>query len=323
MQTLQESASSLESRLSVRQLRSEDLAAADRIVRQAFDTFTGIQELFGTRDFVHGRWRARPDTAIAAELDGEVVGSNFVTIWGTVGFLGPLSVRTDLWDHGVGKALMAVTLDLFEARGTRHAGLFTFPQSPKHVGLYQKFGFWPRQLTPILTRRIDAERSAATGWTTYSAATDSDCFAYERACDEVTYALREGLSLTSEIRAVRTLGLGDTILVEDGSALSGFAVCHVGRGSEAGADLASVKFAAVRPEPRPEAAFARLLDACEMFAATRGVKSVELGVNTACREAYRAVLARGYRAGLVGVAMERPDDAAYHRPGAYVVGDWR
>jgi hypothetical protein len=25
----------------------------------------------------------------------------------------------------------------------------------------------------------------------------------------------------------------------------------------------------------------------------------------------------------VGVAMERPDDAAYHRPGAYVVGDWR
>jgi hypothetical protein len=68
MQTLQESASSLEPRLSVRQLRSEDLATADRILRQAFDTFTGIQELFGTRDFVRGRWRARPDTAIAAEL---------------------------------------------------------------------------------------------------------------------------------------------------------------------------------------------------------------------------------------------------------------
>lgn len=38
--------------------------------------------------------------------------------------------------------------------GTRHAGLFTFAHSQKHVGFYQKFGFWARFLTLILSKPI-------------------------------------------------------------------------------------------------------------------------------------------------------------------------
>ena len=37
---------------------------------------------------------------------------------------------------------------------TKHAGLFTFAQSAKHVGLYQKFGFWPRFLTMVMSKPI-------------------------------------------------------------------------------------------------------------------------------------------------------------------------
>ena len=39
------------------------------------------------------------------------------------------------------------------------------------------------------------------------------------------------------------------------------------------------------------------------------------GVNTARREAYRQMLARGFRAELLGVAMEKPNEAGYNRPG--------
>jgi hypothetical protein len=41
-------------------------------------------------------------------------------------------------------------MDYFEKLGTKHIGLFTWAQSPKHLGLYQRFGFWPRFLTAIM-----------------------------------------------------------------------------------------------------------------------------------------------------------------------------
>jgi hypothetical protein len=47
------------------------------------------------------------------------------------------------------------------------------------------------------------------------------------------------------------------------------------------------------------------------------------GVNTARRIAYRTLLARGWRPGLVGVAMHRNDDPAYSHPDALVIDDWR
>ena len=89
-------------------------------------------------------------------LDGEFVGSNFATNWGSVGFFGPLTVRPDFWDRGVAKRLLEPIMDCFDRWGTKHAGLFTFSQSQKHVGLYQRFGFWPRFLTAIMSRAVEA-----------------------------------------------------------------------------------------------------------------------------------------------------------------------
>src|SRR5579859_5624837 len=42
---------------------------------------------------------------------------------------------------GVAQRLLEATMTIFERWGVRHTGLFTFPQSAKHVGLYQKFGY--------------------------------------------------------------------------------------------------------------------------------------------------------------------------------------
>ena len=69
--------------------------------------------------------------------------------------------------------------------------------------------------------------------------------------------------------------------------------------------------------------FSALLDLCEALAADKGADHVELGVNTGRREAYAAVTARGYRAGLVGVTMHRDYDQGYSRPGIWLIDDWR
>ncbi len=84
---------------------------------------------------------------IAAREGDRLIGSNVATRWGSFGFFGSLTVLPEYWDRGVAQRLLETTMTIFERWGLRHTGLFTFPQSAKHVGLYQKFGYWPRYLT--------------------------------------------------------------------------------------------------------------------------------------------------------------------------------
>jgi hypothetical protein len=70
--------------------------------------------------------------------------------------------------------------------------------------------------------------------------------------------------------------------------------------------------------------FSKLLDACEQWAANRQATRLVAGVNAARHEAYRRMLARGFRTDLQGVVMSRPNEAAYNRPGVYLIDDdWR
>ena len=124
-------------------------------------------------------------------------------------------------------------MSLFAQWGTRQAALFTFPQSPKHIALYQKFGFWPQYLTLVMSKPV--ERTTTAGrWSTYSEIplhARETCLA---TCRALTRAVYPGLEVQSEIQAVAAQQLGDTILIHDGTDLVAFAVCHLGRGSEAG-----------------------------------------------------------------------------------------
>ena len=138
-------------------LQEGDLDAADRVMRMAFGTFLGVPDpmmVFGDAEYVRSRFAAEPSWAFAAELDGEVVGSNFATRWGSFGFFGPLTVRVDFWDRGIAGRLMEPIMDLFDQWQVRQAGLYTFPHSPKHIGLYQRFGFGPQDLTPLMEKQV-------------------------------------------------------------------------------------------------------------------------------------------------------------------------
>ena len=142
--------------VSVRPLGEADLDRADEIFRVAFGTFLGgpSRRRFGTADYVRTRWAADPQAAFAATVEGEVAGSNFAANWGSVGYFGPLTVRPDLWDQGVGRRLMEPVMECFDTWGNRHLGLFTFSHSPKHLELYRRYGFWPRFLTAIMKKQV-------------------------------------------------------------------------------------------------------------------------------------------------------------------------
>ena len=257
--------------ITVRPLQEPDLLLADHIFRLAFGTFNGLADPLqhgGDSDKIRTRWRADPAAAFGAEVEGELTGSNFVTHWGSVGFFGPLTVHPDFWDRGVGQRLLPPALALFEARNCRHTGLYTYSCSPKHLALYQKFGFWPRWLTAIMSKEV-LPVAPAGEVSFYSQTPASQRPALLTAAAGLTDAIYAGLDVRREIEALQIQGLGDTVLLWDDPGLAAFAAVHCGAGSEAGSGAGFIKFGAARPGPRAGHRFSRLLAACEAWASAQ------------------------------------------------------
>jgi GNAT superfamily N-acetyltransferase len=303
-------------------MQEADLVEVRRIFRVAFGTFISVPDpeaFWADREYIFTRWHADPAGALVAELNGALAGSNFATNWGSFGFFGPLTVRPELWDQGIAQKLLRPTMDLFEKWDVREAGLFTFAHSPKHIGLYQKFGFWPRFLTAIMSKGVTRREASSIKYSTLSDGHKDQALS---ACRKLTDSIYEGLDLTSEIRSVKDQDLGETVLLWGGDSLDAFAVCHGGEGTEAGRDTCYIKFAAIQPGPGAENKFEHLMDACEALAAELGLQRMEAGVNLNRSQAYREMLRRGFRSDMQGVAMHKHDFPAYNRPDAFVVDDW-
>lgn len=224
-----------EAGIHVRPLQESELPAADYIMRLAFGTFLGLPEptaFMGDADYVFTRWKANPDSAFGAEDNGELVGSNFASNWGSVGFFGPLTIHPERWEQGIAKSLMGPVMECFAKWNTKHAGLFTFAQSAKHVGLYQKFGFWPRFLTAIMSKPVEQVNDQLQ-WSKFSEVSEGEQESTLLTCRQLTDSVYEGLDVTREIQSVAVQGLGDTVLLWEDGKLVGLAVCHCGPGSEA------------------------------------------------------------------------------------------
>jgi len=305
-------------------LKESELEEAGRIVRVAFGTFLGLPnplDFMGDRDLMTPRWRSSHVKVIAAREGDRLIGSNVATRWGSFAFFGPLTVLPEYWDRGVAQRLLAATMTIFDRWGVRHSGLYTFAQSAKHVGLYQKFGYWPRYLTAVMMRtpEADSKRAAPVLLSTFKKSRREQAI---QACAKLTHKIDKGLDLTGEIRAALAQRTGNVVLTYTRAALDGFAVCLNGPGSEGGSTGCYIKFGAARGGAGGGERFEKLLDACEGFAFSRGA-SIEAGVNMAHEDAYRRMRARGYRVATQGVAMQRPHAEGFNRADAWVIDDWR
>lgn len=308
----------------IRSLLESDLATADDIFRLAFGTFAGLSNpmLYASDITYINHWYANPTGAFGAQVDGVLLGVNFASNWGSVGFFGPLCVKPDFWGQGIAQELIAAVLKYFAQQDTKQLGLFTFSNSPKHLGLYQKFGFWPRFLTVLVAKSVQPKKHIlqAMRYSQVPQEKRTECL---KSSFELTDAICEGLNLEREIRVVDDRGLGDTLLLWHKSVLMGLAVCHYGKGTEAGSDTCYIKFGAVRPGLQAGRIFEQLLDECETLAQIQGISRLVAGVNTGRHAAYQQMLARGFQTTRVGVAMHKPNEPAYNQPHIYVIDDWR
>jgi ribosomal protein S18 acetylase RimI-like enzyme len=319
----------------IRPLREEDLKEAERIFRLSFGTFMGLPDpllAFGDSEYVQGRFKADPTLCLAAEFNGKLVGSNFIANWGSVGFFGPLTIDPGSWDKGIAKKLMEKTMEIFHKLGTKHIGLFTFANSPKHIHLYQLYGFWPRFLTAVMSKPVnpdDRKNNAelATCLLRYSENPQDKKSDFLHDCYSLTDSIYRGLDLTVEIVSVESQKLGESFLLisNKNDKVIGIVICHCGTGTEAGKDTCYVKFgaAAHNKEFGQCETFSSLLRHCERFAQSQGLSKVVAGVNIGNLSAYQNMLAAGFKTEFQGVIMTKDSDPGYHKEDIYVIDDWR
>ena len=305
-------------------LTPADIDQADRVFRIAFGTRNGLAnpiQFDGDAARIRTRCLSRHVIALGCWDNGSLIAVSLGTAWGTFGWIGPLAVHPDYWNGGIGQQLLEPTIKKLQRHGSRHLALFTLGESPKHVALYHKFGFWPGFL--ILIGHKSIENPSSQIYRTFTHATENEKRAYLAACKEITFSIHQGLDLTDEIEELQHQALGEVVFVQDQGKMAGFAICHIGPGTEAPSGTAQIKFAAIRPGLRAQENFENLLSACEDLVFQRGLNNLNAGINTARRAVYAAMMKRGFKVVQQGVAMHRPDEMAYDKADSYVIDDWR
>ncbi|MFA7337765.1 MAG: GNAT family N-acetyltransferase [Candidatus Obscuribacterales bacterium] len=325
--------------MKIKALDTNHLSEIEALVRVAFAKHIGIADpnLFNSGASLASRFAVAADGAFGTFIDNKLVAAIFCTPWGSFGFFGPLVVLPEYWGTGLAQALIERADQFFIDKNIDLAGLYTFSNSPKHLALYQKFDYWPKQLTVLMSKEVSkdltqdvSKHSAATGAaqrqsTRFSQLDSAGQKAHLESARLLCDGIYPGLDLSVEINALASCKIGETVFIESESkntsdgATVGFAVCHYGHGSEATSNSCYIKFAAASNEEQ----FARLLSECLKLSCEVGVTHMLAGVNTARHEAYKTMLANGFKIKVVGVAMLRAQHDGFNRPGVFVIDDWR
>lgn len=120
--------------------------------------------------------------AVVAELDGRVVGSNFLDERGAIAGVGPITVDPACQDAGIGRRLMLAALERAREQGFAGVRLLQAAYHNRSLCLYAKLGFQAREPVVNLDGAPLAERLP--GYPV-RAATDADREDCNRLCESV------------------------------------------------------------------------------------------------------------------------------------------
>src|SRR5207302_3855665 len=221
--------------------------------------------------------------------------------------------------QNTGQQLLTACKGCFDESKAPLQGVATYPYSPKHLGLYQKFGYRPKGLVVVTGKPMDrreivqATRPAKPGLGVrrYSSLEEAKKKAAMQRVRRITNALYRGMDVGKEVEIVDGLALGDTLLLEKGRELIGFAVVHMPPNSEAPHGAAYVKFLAIDSRHRKPEHLQLLLAAAEEMAAAAQLGQVVAPAYTYYWTAYQVLLERGYHVDFTMVRMKRGKQEDY------------
>jgi GNAT superfamily N-acetyltransferase len=241
----------------LRPIEVSDVAVAGRI---AFEAFAAIADRHGfPRDFPTVEAALGLVTAFAehpaiwgvvAEVDGRVVGSNFLDERSTVRGVGPITVHPPAQSAGVGRRLMEAVLDRAAAGGAVEVRLLQDSFNTASVSLYASLGFEVAEPVALIGG-VPSNPTGSFADVTVTPLVESDLAACEQLCVSV-----HGFARTAELRdALEAPGLTPVVarrggrLVAYATTLADFGAAHaVGETDD---DLFALLTGAVTPDGPP------------------------------------------------------------------------
>jgi hypothetical protein len=232
--------------------------------------------------------------------------------------------------------MRAVDTFFEENKATLH-GVVTYPTSPKHLFLYHKAGYHPKGLAAIMSRALErrddkaaaaaraiqSQNRAGLVLRKYSTLEEAKKKATLARLHRITNAISRGMDVSKEIEIVDGLALGDTVLLERGRDLLGFAIYHTPGVSEAPTGALYVKFLAIDPQQRRPELLEQFVAMMEELAADVGVQRVILPVYLRYWLTYSTLVKCGYQIDFTMVRMQRGKQEDYEDPSHLVLDDWR
>jgi hypothetical protein len=140
---------------------------------------------------------------------------------------------------------------------------------------------------------------------------------------KITNAICRGMDLSKEIEIVDGLALGDTVLLERGRDVIGFAICHTPGVSEAPVGALYVKFLAIDPPQKKPEHLEQFVSLIEGLGQELGVQRVILPVYARYWTAYNVLIQCGYQIDFTMIRMQRGKSEDYEDPSDLVLDDWR
>jgi GNAT superfamily N-acetyltransferase len=328
-------------KVQVRRVRKGDLSRVRDVFEQSFGDFlerqlgTRPRQAFNGAQYVHHRWLMEPWGCFVAEEDGaKLVGAALAVTWGAVGLLGPVAVLTHYHNQTIAQQLIRAVQDFFEENKATLHGAVTYPTSPKHLALYHKFGYKPKSLTAVMSRALDRTGTrpglprppVVRGSVTvrrFSSLEETKKKAALTRFHRITNAICRGLDLAKEVEIVDGLALGDTLLLERGADLVGFAICHAPGVSEAPTGALYVKYLAIDPRHRKTEHLEQFVTAVEDMAQEHALSRVILPVYLRYWLAYSTLVRCGYQVDFTTVRLQKGKPEDYEDPADLVLDDWR
>jgi len=247
---------------------------------------------------------------------GAIAGFNMVHRSGIEGWMGPLAVRMEHQGSGLGKEIVERGVAWLEREGAHVIGLETMPRTMDNVGFYSRLGFAPGRLTITLT--LDAA-SADRGPDLLGRMSLRDRDDHLAASRALLHSIAPGYDFTRELELTDTLALGDTVLLRQGSELSGFALCHTaplveGRVRE---ELRVLKLV-LADEGQLDPMVRALCD----FAKRSGTRRVAFRVQGEYEALYRRLIAMGARVRWTDLRMALAGHAESRPARGVVLSNW-
>jgi len=326
-------------KVQIRRVRKGDLSRVRDVIEQTFTDFlerqlgTRPRQPFGGAQYAHHRWLMEPWGCFVAEEDQQkIVGAALGVMWGAVGVLGPVAVLTNYQNQKIGQQLIQAVQQFFGENKAALEGCVTYPSSPKHLALYHRFGFRPKGLVAIASRALERRevRSLTSrgpkppfGVRRYSTLEETRKKAALARFHKITTSACRGMDLAKEVEIVDGLALGDTLVLERGREIVGFAIYHTPGVSEAPAGALYVKYLALDPQARRVDLLEQFVAALEELAQELGLQRLILPVYTRYWTAYTTMLKAGYQVEFTMVRMQRGKQEDYEDPSHLVLDDWR